>query len=395
MTIIQTAGHGRPSGPQFLTRTVMCAIALASSGPSAGAPQAFATNQSHMLKVTATYWLSEDGRKAALLAGLDGRARQTLAVDVPAARLHLVSVDAQGVPRLKLRPRYDRRSEDQIVRIDVAPTFDAPPSLDDLFALAASNYELERTFHAERVNAKTHRVEAELELRSRVAQVFLADPSQRALPHPAPTPTRCFVQTDRGRRLFDVGMDQGLARELPPEAHRRFRSDLKARRERNQEVVKAQRALHEQKKAAVAVWIGLHGTPDQQTRQAAGVLPLAEAIEAMTDHAFAAVNGCESYVHDGAMRLQTYLRAHPGYEEAVVSPADLIATNTQPTTATQSQWALLQQLRSALPAATVYLRAHRLTWQREPRAPRLTVYSAVAVQRVDLFTLRREYAAPD
>lgn len=373
----------------------MCAVALASRTSGLDGTTALAETQSHTLKVTAIYWLSEDGRKAALLASLDGRARQTVTIDVPAARLHLVRVDVQGVPRLKLWPQYERRDDDQIVRVEMAPTYDAPPTLDDLYALAARNYELERLYESQRVGARTHRVEAERELRARVAQAFLADASQRALPHPAPTPTRCFIQTERGRRTFDVGTDEGLARELPPEAHRRFRADLKARRQRNQEAFKAQRALHEQKMRAMADWITNHGTPDQKARQAAGVLPIVESIEAMTDQAFAAANGCELYARDGAARLQAHLRGHLGYEEAVVTPADLVATNTQPTTATKAQWALLQQLRNALPAATVYLRAHRLTWRREPRAPSLTVYSAVAVQRVGLFTLRREYAAPD
>jgi hypothetical protein len=62
------------------------------------------------LSVTANYVLSEDGRKASLLAGGDGRAVQQIALQVPANRLHLVSVDKHGIARLKLRPRFDRRT---------------------------------------------------------------------------------------------------------------------------------------------------------------------------------------------------------------------------------------------------------------------------------------------
>lgn len=40
----------------------------------------------------------------------------------------------------------------------------------------------------------------------------------------------------------------------------------------------------------------------------------------------------------------------------------------------------------------MFLRTHRLAWRRDARAPSLTVHSAVAVQRVGLFTLRREFA---
>jgi hypothetical protein len=42
------------------------------------------------LAVTATYLLSEEGRKASLLEGGNGRATQEIIVEVPANRLHLV-----------------------------------------------------------------------------------------------------------------------------------------------------------------------------------------------------------------------------------------------------------------------------------------------------------------
>ena len=59
------------------------------------------------LIVTATYHLSEAGRKASLLAGGDGRALQRLSVPVPTTRLHLVAVDVDGVARLRLQPRFE------------------------------------------------------------------------------------------------------------------------------------------------------------------------------------------------------------------------------------------------------------------------------------------------
>src|SRR5438270_9396145 len=79
------------------------------------------TDATRTLSVTATYLLSEEGRKASLLAGGDGRAVQALTVHVPANRLHLVSVDAGGVARLKLRPRY-QLGETGVTRIDAPPT---------------------------------------------------------------------------------------------------------------------------------------------------------------------------------------------------------------------------------------------------------------------------------
>jgi hypothetical protein len=348
------------------------------------------------LPVTAMYWLSESGRKAALLAGQDGRAKQAITIDVPLARLHLVSVDDAGIARLKLRPRYERDAEQRIVRFDTAPTYDAPPTIEDLFSHAARNYELERLHDSVRAAARLQRVDVERELRAQTTQVFLTDPSQRAIVHPAPTPTRCYVLTEKGRRLFDTASDEGLARELPPEAHKRFRADLRARAEKNRQERAAQQALHESKKATIAVWIAEHGTPDQRARQAAGMLPLDEAIEALTVHVFAPAGNRQCYVRDGVARLQQHLRTWSAtYAEITIAGSDLVVASTEPATATQTQWTLMQELRTALPLATVRLRAHRLSWRQDDRAPALTVFSVAVTQKEGLFTLRREYAAPD
>src|SRR6478752_4210853 len=91
------------------------------------------------LSATASYLLSEDGRKASLLLGGDGRSLQQITVQVPSNRLHLVSVDRQGVARLKLRPRFDRDANG-IVRIDTAPTYGAPPTVEELYRAAAQNH---------------------------------------------------------------------------------------------------------------------------------------------------------------------------------------------------------------------------------------------------------------
>ena len=90
------------------------------------------TEAARTLSVTASYVLTEAGRKASLLAGGDGRALQQITLHVPANRLHLVSVDKQGVARLKLRPRYEMDSERGVVRSDAAPAYDEPPTIDEL-----------------------------------------------------------------------------------------------------------------------------------------------------------------------------------------------------------------------------------------------------------------------
>jgi len=166
-----------------------------------GTPIATATiDANRTLAVTATYLLSEEGRKASLLAGGDGRAVQELTVQVPTNRLPLVSVDANGVARQRLRPRYEMNGEQQVVRIDAPPTYDSPPEIEDLFREAARNHQLERAFETDRRSVKARRHEADRERRTQLANAFLNDPAQRALVHPPPTSKRCYLATERVSR---------------------------------------------------------------------------------------------------------------------------------------------------------------------------------------------------
>lgn len=343
------------------------------------------------LTVTAVYLLSEAGRKASLLAGGDGRAVQQITVQVPTSRLHLVSVDPQGVARLRIRPRYETDAAQQVVRIDAAPTYDVPPTIDELFREAARNHERERVYLAERTVTRAKKREADHERRLQVAQAFLADRAQRALVHPAPSPKRCYLATAQGRLLFDIATDEGPAREVPPEAHRRFRADLNTKHERNQQERAAQLALHEEKKRCIAEWIVKYGTPEQQARLAAGMLPMEEAIDAITDHAFAAIADHPAYARDGAERLQAHLHQFPDYADVVISPADLVVVSSNAVKATAEQWTVVQQTQKALPDATVTLRTHRLLWKRQQQAPALTLFGVLVTQKVGAFTLRREY----
>ena len=350
---------------------------------------------SRALAVTATYQLSEEGRKASLLAGGDGRAVQQLTIHVPTNRLHLVSVDAEGLARLKLRPRFQLDGEQRVVRVDAPPAYDVPPDMDELFREAARNHQLERTYQTERRAAKVNRQEADRERRAQLAQAFLSDPAQRAIVHPPPTPARCYLATAHGRVLFEANTDEASARDIPAEAHRRFRADLRARGDRNRQERAAQLAVHQEKKVAIAEWIAAHGTPEQQTRHAAGMLPLEEAIEGMTDELFAVVGDRPLYARDGAARLQAHLRQFPQYADAVVTELDLIVTGTEAVKATAAQWALVQELHSLVPDAAVNLRVHTLAWKPDRQAPTLTLFGVVVTCKIGPFTLRREYAAPD
>ena len=358
-------------------------------------PPPASPDSARALAVTVTYRLSQDGRKASLLNGGDGRAVQQLSVQVPTSRLHLVSVDDEGVARLKLQPRYERDGDQRIIRSDMPPTYDSPPLIEDLYKEAARNHELERVYHQQRSAVRTERRDAQRELRIKLAQAFLTDRAQRALVHPAPSPKRCYVTGQHGRVLFDVSSDEGIAKDVPPEAHRRFRADLRGRRDHNLRARAEQLALHEEKTRVIAEWMAAHGTPEQQSRQAAGVLPMAEAIEAMADEAFAAIADHDRYVRDGADRLQTHLRQGPKYATAVVTTADLVVTSKEAGQATSAQWALVQRFRAALPDATVTLRMHRLAWKDDADAPTLTVHGALVTRKVGPFTFRREYVAPD
>jgi hypothetical protein len=195
--------------------------------------------------------------------------------------------------------------------------------------------------------------------------------------------------------VFDARNDEGDARLVPPEAYKRFRADLRARSEAKQRETAAQIASHEEKKRAIADWIAEFGTPRQQARHAAGVLPMQEALEAMADQAFAAGDGFERYPFDGAIRLQQRLRQLPQHAQVVVNPTDLKIFGTDAVTATEAQWMLVQRLQAAFADATVTLRQHRIAWKGDSEAPTLTMYGVIVTLKVGPFDLRREYAAPE
>lgn len=357
------------------------------SAPSGPAPQSLA--------VAATFTLSEAGRKASLLAGGDGRGQQRLIVQVPMARLHLVSVDAQGTARLKLQPRFELTQDQEVVRHDGAPNYDRPPTVEELFRDAARNYELERAWRTEQTTRRHRRRDEDRERRLQVATDFLADPSQRAMVRPIPTQQRCFLATANGRLMFDVATDSGVAGDVPREAYRRFRADLQARKEQNLRLRAEQQALHERKKAAMAEWVAGKGSHDQRARHAAGLLPMDAVVDALTDEAFDALAHLPRYAFDGRARLEEALRHQTGRPDLVVAPADLQVVGTNATAATAGQWEVIHAIREALPDAEVTLRAHRLSWRREPALPALTVHGALVTRPIGPFTLRREFAVPE
>jgi hypothetical protein len=363
------------------------------TGQVAPTVSARAQNAPKLLTATATFLLSEEGRKASLLSGGDGRAVQSIALDVPANRLHLVSVDRLGVARLRLRPRFEIDNDQRVVRIDSAPAFDAPPVADELLRLAARNHELEQAYHSARTAAASTRHDAQRELREGVAQAFLADPSQRAVAHPPPTQRRCWIQAEDRRIVFDVAEDPVLAKDVAPEATRRFRADQRAKREQNLEERAKQLALHEEKKRFVAEWIAANGTADQQTRQAAGVLPMTEAIAAISDVTFQRAVDRGRYVRDGAGRLLDLLMRIPEHADATVVAADVIAETSIARTATAAEWAVVEELRNSFPGATVTLMGQRLRWRRAPAAVEARESFVAVSLKLGPLVLRSEFDA--
>ena len=117
-------------------------------------------------------------------------------------------------------------------------------------------------------------------------------------------------------------------------------------------------------------------------------------MNAISDQAFATAAHVPLYTRDGAERLQTHLRRSPQYADTTVTPADLAVAGSNAAKATAAQWALVQQLQSMFPDATVTLRVHRLTWKRDPQAPALPLFGVLVTRKVGPFSLRREYAAP-
>jgi hypothetical protein len=356
--------------------------------PAASAP-------ARTLAATAKYALSQDGRKASLLAGGNGRAVQQVEIHVPANRLHLVSVNGKGVARLKLRPRYEVHADQRLVCIDEWPTYDSPPAPEDLLRDAARNHQLERAYHAERTVARTKRWDAERVRRTEVALAFLQDDTQRAIIHPSPTSTRCYLATRFGHMEFHVKRDEGPARDVAPEAYRRFRADVQAARERGAREQAEGLKMHEARKHAMAAWVAEHGTDEQRARQGAGLLPLHEVLDAMADEAFRALADRPRYTRNGAALVHAHVQQWTGRAVDVVGPNDFLVVGHPARSASPRQWARLQAIQAAVPDAVVTLHQREFIWRRDPGVPRFTRLTVVVVRKQGPITLRREYLLVD
>jgi hypothetical protein len=202
--------------------------------------------------------------------------------------------------------------------------------------------------------------------------------------------------TPQGRLRFDVQRETGLAKDVPVEAHRRFRADERTTLERRRSARAAHLDLHEVKKQFIAEWIAEHGSDEQKQRQSIGMLPMAEAVEALTDHVFASLAGYGRYAYDGAERLLKALPTELQREITTINAGDLRVESEHAQMATAEQFALVRRIQADAPAASVILRRHRISVRLGAvTTPSVIAFGVLVTQRVGPFVLRREFAAPD
>ncbi|MPY90865.1 MAG: hypothetical protein GEU99_23495 [Luteitalea sp.] len=347
------------------------------------------------LTVSATYWLSEAGRRSSLVTGGNGRARQRLTIRVRAADMELVHVDPRGRATLRLSPRFVQHPQTgRWQRLDDPRLFDDVPSEDELLAEAHAVHDARQQFEAQRAAERATRDAAILAAKTALAQQFLADPNARAIAYPAPNKIRAWLPGPNDRRVqFRVTDPDPLCR-VPAEARQRFERDQEARRTIKQQRRTEQERHEEAKRATLAAWVHAHGTEEQRRRFAAGLLPIDDLREAITAHFFAPLDAFPVYALDGLERLHARFREDPRYADIRIAPEELSVSSHAAGQATAAQWQRMAELRAALPGANVYLRKHTIAWKADPGAPTAHTYSLLVTLKFGALTLRRAYAAP-
>jgi len=88
---------------------------------------------------------------------------------------------------------------------------------------------------------------------------------------------------------------------------------------------------------------------------------LLTGIQAISDQVFAVPGNRPRYAYDGAERLQAFLREYPEHADCTVPPAALRVDSSNAVKASAAQFALVNESKTLMPAATVTLRSGQKT----------------------------------
>jgi hypothetical protein len=93
------------------------------------------------------------------------------------------------------------------------------------------------------------------------------------------------------------------------------------------------------------------------------------------------------------------VRAHVeqwlGRKRQHVSDKDYMVFGHQVRTITDRQWAMLEEIRAAVPDTHVDLHLREFVWRRDPGVPRISQLTAVVTRKIGAVVLRREYLVSD
>jgi hypothetical protein len=74
----------------------------------------------------------------------------------------------------------------------------------------------------------------------------------------------------------------------------------------------------------------------------------------------------------------------------VITDLELGVHATNADSAKPAEWALMRQIKQAIPDATVTLRQRRFYWKRDLDAPSIAIHTVVVTRKVGRVLLRRE-----
>jgi hypothetical protein len=135
--------------------------------------------------------------------------------------------------------------------------------------------------------------------------------------------------------------------------------------------------------------------PDQQARLAAGLLPPSKVRDAMVDEAFRALADRSRHTHDGVEQMRAHVQQWTARKRHHVAERDFVVFGHPVRTVTNHQWALLQEIRAAVPDAHMALHLREFIWRRDPGVPRLTQLTLVVTKKIGPMLLRREFLVSD